>query len=243
MSSTHIFGSGCKIWMEELATSKSMREHKPGSQSILRTVICQSNSLFMASHPRFFPPTVKRTVFDYERSPSPPLFPQSHHVQQKIFENENPSDQGFSSTGAMVPGLISVASSQTQEPHTLTDFHSPPVANVFPAFQPQCNTALQLYSTSHPTQSSMPVFSAGTVTQNIAFLQLEGMIAPPPGVLSKPSSGGYALKEVLGWEDLTYRTVQVCSSAFYLNSHATKTKTGNIAFNLSDAPHNWEAVP
>ncbi|KAG1867486.1 hypothetical protein C8R48DRAFT_771976 [Suillus tomentosus] len=186
----------------------------------------------MTSYPRFFPPTVKRTIFDNERTPSPPLFPQSHHVRRKIFENENASNQGFSSTGAMVPGSISVASSQPQEPHTLTDFHSPPVANVFPAFQPRCNT------TSHPTQSSTPLFSAGNVTRNLAFPQLEGMIAPPPGALSKPSAGGYALKEVLGWEDVTYRTVQVCSSAFYLDSHATETKTENIAFNLSDASHD-----
>ncbi|KAG2057270.1 hypothetical protein BDR06DRAFT_1037540 [Suillus hirtellus] len=34
------------------------------------------------------------------------------------------------------------------------------------------------------------------------------MIVPPPGMLSKPSAGGYAFKEVLGQEDVTYRTVQ-----------------------------------
>ncbi|KAG2744845.1 hypothetical protein P692DRAFT_20742939, partial [Suillus brevipes Sb2] len=33
-------------------------------------------------------------------------------------------------------------------------------------------------------------------------------IAPPLGALSKPSAGGYTLKEILRWEDVTYRTVQ-----------------------------------
>lgn len=78
--------------------------------------------LFMTFHSRFFPPTVKRTVFDYERSPSPPLSPQSHHVRRKIFESENPSNQEFSTTpGVAVPGPISFPSIQTQELHTLTD--------------------------------------------------------------------------------------------------------------------------
>ena len=35
------------------------------------------------------------------------------------------------------------------------------------------------------------------------------LIPPPQGTLSKPGSGGYSLRDALGWEWGTYRDVQV----------------------------------
>ena len=37
------------------------------------------------------------------------------------------------------------------------------------------------------------------------------LIPPPWGPLSKPNGGGYTLRDVLGWEDATYREIQVRS--------------------------------
>ena len=37
------------------------------------------------------------------------------------------------------------------------------------------------------------------------------LIPQPRGALSKPGSGGYSLRDALGWEGDTYRDVQVCS--------------------------------
>ncbi|KAG2741025.1 hypothetical protein P692DRAFT_201727322, partial [Suillus brevipes Sb2] len=42
-------------------------------------------------------------------------------------------------------------------------------------------------------------------------------IPRPPGALSKPTAGGYALKDALGWEDATYKYVQKVLHSICLN--------------------------
>jgi hypothetical protein len=46
-------------------------------------------------------------------------------------------------------------------------------------------------------------------SHNLVFPEFEKIIPRPPGALSKPTAGGYALKDALGWEDATYKYVQV----------------------------------
>ncbi|KAG2104624.1 hypothetical protein BD769DRAFT_1393409 [Suillus cothurnatus] len=62
------------------------------------------------------------------------------------------------------------------------------------------DVAVQLWGSSQDTVQ----YSIELEKSHASLEMFEKIIPRPPGALSKPTAGGYALKDVLGWEDVTY---------------------------------------
>lgn len=156
----------------------SDHEHKFGTE----TLECVS-SITSNFHMRHLPPVTLHHIFPKERDESPPP-PETQTTLRRVFHLDQSMNQ----------------SSRTNPCH-LTSDHGRPSLNqsLLSGSEPLASLPRCEDHSSHETRACSQGNRNGPGRR---------LIPAPLGTLSKPTTGGYTLRSVLGWENMKYKTVQ-----------------------------------